>query len=129
MKPAIILSAALALAGCSSASSDNRAEAMAAAKQLPPAFLGRWGITPADCDFSRSDTKGLLTVFADRLSFHESTARIDSLERRSPYRIVAALTLTGDGRTWQRRDTLDLASAGTILVRTEPSAAYRYERC
>ncbi|WP_052215496.1 hypothetical protein [Sphingomonas sp. ERG5] len=102
-----------------------------AARTLPPAFLGRWGITPADCDFSRTDTKGLVTVFADKLSFYDSTAKIDALTHRSQYKVTADLIFTGEGRTWTKRAALELVTAGTALLRTEqsPAATYRYERC
>ncbi|MGH6614679.1 hypothetical protein [Sphingomonas sp.] len=148
---------AFTLAACSSEPSDNQAaasiEATVAANQssdaarglpksdvpspakeaktLPPAFLGRWGIMPADCDFSRTDTKGLVTVFADKLSFYASTAKVDALTRQSQYKMTADLNFTGEGRSWQKRTTLELVTAGTALVRTEqsPAATYRYERC
>ena len=152
---------ALALAGCSSDASEdakekaaaanieavveqNEAQAAAlglprsgtpspakAAKTLPPAFLGRWGITPADCDFSRSDTKGLVTVFADKLSFYESTAKVASLSAVSQYKVIADLNYTGEGQAWRKRTTLELITAGTALLRTEqsPAATFRYERC
>ncbi|QNQ07857.1 hypothetical protein [Sphingomonas alpina] len=152
-----LVALALTLAACSSEPSDNQAaasieatiaanessdaarglpksdapSAAKAAKTLPPAFLGRWGITPADCDFSRTDTKGLVTVFADKLSFYASTAKIDALSRQSQYKMTADLNFTGEGRSWQKRTTLELVTAGTALVRTEqsPAATYRYERC
>ena len=105
----------------------------AEAPSLPAEHLlfNGWGITPADCDFSRSDTKGLVTVFADKLSFYESTAKVASLSAVSQYKVIADLNYTGEGQAWRKRTTLELITAGTALLRTEqsPAATFRYERC
>jgi len=101
------------------------------ATALPPAFEGHWGMRPADCDISRADTKGLLIVKGDTLTFYEATATAKVIGGPSRYKVVAELSYTGEGREWQTRETLELTAAGTVLLRTgqSPAKTYRYERC
>ncbi|TPG38624.1 hypothetical protein EAH79_16020 [Sphingomonas koreensis] len=105
--------------------------AAVAAETLPTAFVGRWGLTPGDCDFSRSDAKGLLIVEPRSLRFYESTASIAALDKASPDDVTARLDFKGEGQTWQTTTRLALDAAGTALVRTEqsPPHIYRYSRC
>jgi len=97
---------------------------------LPPAFEGRWGLTPADCDVARSDTKGLLVIRGSTLTFYTASATARVVGGPSRYKVVADLTFTDKGATAPRRDRLALTAAGTVLQRTEPGGqTYRYERC
>jgi hypothetical protein len=97
---------------------------------LPPQFEGRWGITPADCDVARSDTRGLLVIRASTLTFHAASATAKVIGGPSRYKVIADLTFSGKGAVPTRRDQLELTSAGTVLQRSEPSGkTYRYERC
>ena len=98
---------------------------------LPPAFDGHWGMRPADCDISRADTKGLLIVKGDTLTFYEATATAKVVGGPSRYKVVADLNYKGEGQEWRTRETLELTAAGTVLLRTgqSPTKTYRYERC
>ena len=98
---------------------------------LPPAFEGRWGMHPADCDIARSDTKGLLIVKGNTLTFYEATATAKVIGGPSRYKVVADLSYKGEGQQWQTRETLELTAASTVLQRTgqSPVKTYRYERC
>ncbi|WP_156363699.1 hypothetical protein [Sphingomonas sp. Leaf357] len=102
-----------------------------AAAALPPAFEGHWGMRPADCDISRADTKGLLIVKGNTLTFYEATATATVVGGPSRYKVVADLAYKGEGREWRTRETLELTAAGTVLQRTgqSPVKTYRYERC
>ncbi|MEG3123292.1 hypothetical protein [Sphingomonas sp. GB1N7] len=101
------------------------------AAALPPAFEGRWGMNPADCDIARSDTKGLLIVKGNTLTFYEATATATVVGGPSRYKVVADLAYKGEGQEWRTRETLELTAAGTVLQRTgqSPVKTYRYERC
>lgn len=97
---------------------------------LPPAFEGRWGMTPADCDIARGDTRGLLSITGSKLTFWDAGATASVVGGSSRYKVVADLALSDHGRKWQRRDTFELTNAGTTLQRTEAAGkTYRYERC
>ena len=96
---------------------------------LPPQFEGRWGITPADCDVARSDTKGLLVIRGSTLTFYTASAVAKVIGGPSRYKVIADLTFTDKGVA-PRRDQLELTSAGTVLQRAEPGGkTYRYGRC
>ncbi|MEO5866279.1 MAG: hypothetical protein ABIS14_10715 [Sphingomonas sp.] len=109
----------------------NRAEAAKLAHAIPTALRGRWGMTPGDCDISRSDTKGLLIVSKDKLDFYESKARVDGLSKVSQNEVTADLMFSGEGKTWRAREHLRTGVAGTRLLRTEeaPHKTFRYVRC
>ncbi|RVT42399.1 hypothetical protein ENE74_06385 [Sphingobium algorifonticola] len=98
---------------------------------IPTAFLGRWGMVPNDCDTSRSDTKGLVTVSPDALKFYESMGKLETIEAISPTEVKATFAFTGEGQSWTKTMTLSLAEAGTVLVRTEqdPAATFRHTKC
>ena len=104
-------------------------KASALAYDVPPSFVGRWGLTPADCDPDRADTKGLLTIASDKLSFYESKGRVDRITRHSPYDVTLALDMTGEGQSWTSTMRLTLDAASTRLIRTEGDRSYRYQRC
>ena len=101
------------------------------ANSFPPAMQGRWGLVAADCDVSRGDTKGLLTIGPDTLKFYESTGTITAIEAPSRYKVRAKLDFEGEGQKWQKVTTLELVMADTHLVRTEtdPAETFRYEHC
>lgn len=151
MKHVALIATMLFLAACSSKSPQSDvalANAEAVAKpvpglpvtdkksllrpdSLPPAFEGRWGEKPSDCDFSRSDTTGLLRLKGDTLNFYESTATAKLVGGASRYKVIADLTFRDSGKTWQARETYELTAGGTVLLRTAPALGktYRYERC
>lgn len=102
-----------------------------AINEIPTAFLGRWGMVPNDCDVSRSDTKGLVTVTPDALKFYESMGRLESIEGVSPTEVKATFAFTGEGQSWTKTMTLALDEGGTTLVRTEqdPAGTFRHQKC
>jgi hypothetical protein len=103
--------------------------AHALAYEVPPSFVGRWGMTRADCNPDRSDTKGLLTISPDKLGFYESKGRVDRIVRHSPYDVTLRLDMTGEGQSWTSTMRLTLDAASTRLIRTEGDRSYRYQRC
>lgn len=103
--------------------------AHALAYQIPTSFVGRWGMTPADCDPDGPAVKGLLTITDDSLKFWESKGNVQQIVRHSPYDITLDLTMTGEGQSWTSTTRLVLDAAATQMVRTEDSRSYRYHRC
>ncbi|MHC9418156.1 hypothetical protein ACYZX9_06130 [Sphingomonas citri] len=105
-------------------------ETAALARAFPTDFLGYWGVSYDDCQLANTNATGRINVDADTIRFHESKARVQRLEQRSPYEVVADLRFDGgEGATWERRDRFTLEQGGTILVRTEAPNVQRYRRC
>lgn len=107
------------------------ATATRAEKGLPTAFLGRWGMVENDCDLSRSDTKGLVTVSPESLKFYESLGTLKSMEAVAPTEVKATFAFSGEGQEWTKTMTLKLENGGTTLVRIEqdPAATFRHKKC
>lgn len=97
--------------------------------RLPSAFVGRWGLVPADCTSTGGDNKGLMTVTPDRLAFYESRATIARLEGVSPTELRATLAFTGEGQEWREETGLVLEDGGRVLVRVVDGERLRYTRC
>ena len=106
----------------------------AAANEIPSAIQGMWGMTEADCDRSRGDSKGNLRVGANKLEFYESVARLGKIQERDASRIRATYTFEGEGQTWSMDVVLDAQDDGERLVRRDygPDALpgpLQYRRC
>ena len=112
-----------------SASGGARAGAIAMDGRIPAAFLGRWGLVPADCTSTAGDNKGLMTVEPDRLTFYESRAAIAKLEGVSPTELRATLAFTGEGQEWTQQTPLILENEGNSLTRVADGQTLRYTRC
>ena len=98
---------------------------------IPMAFRGRWSMVEADCDVSRSDTKGLVTVDAESLKFYESVGRVKTIDVVSPVEVKATFAFSGEGQSWTKVMALKLDEGGTTLVRVEqdPSGTFRHKKC
>lgn len=101
---------------------------------IPNGFEGRWGMVPNDCDPTRADTKGLLTIVGNRLSFYESRGSAGGIRQLEPSRIGFDLSMSGEGMTWSEPTTLTLLDDGKTLVREVTGApdragSFRYSRC
>lgn len=104
------------------------------ATAIPADMRGRWGLVSADCDPSRSDAKGLLTITADKLEFYESVATLDEIEEATPTRLRATFDFIGEGMTWERDMLIELQDDGRALLRREfgedaAPDAFRYAQC
>lgn len=121
--------------GVPDVSSPSASDLRRQARHFPAALQGKWGLTPADCDISRSDTKGVMTVRGDAVSFYDASAVVSAVPEKSSYRIVADLDYRGGGRTWRRRERFEVVNGGTMLQRTAPvppgtpPRTFRYEHC
>jgi len=101
---------------------------------VPAGFQGRWAMVPNDCDRSRADTKGLLTIVGNRLSFYESRGDARGIRQTQPRQIAFDLPMSGEGMTWSEPTTLTLLDDGRTLVREakgspDRAGAFRYSRC
>jgi hypothetical protein len=102
--------------------------------QIPAAVQGRWGLGANDCDPSRDDAKGLLTIGPDTLKFYESRATLGEIREIDESRIRASFDFSGEGMTWTRDEVLDAQDGGKTLVRREygedaAPGPLRYTRC
>lgn len=108
-----------------------QAQASAVAFDIPVAFVGRWGMTKADCDPDGTAVKGMLTITPTALKFWESKGHVQRIVRHSPYDISLDLDMTGEGQSWTSNTRLTLDAATTVLDRSEAGKPdhYRYQRC
>ena len=101
----------------------------APAAAIPAALHGRWGMTPADCTSTKGDTKGLLVVSGDRLTFYESRAVPARNVRISGDSIGADFDFTGEGQSWTKFETLQLKKDKLVRTESSPMASFTYARC
>lgn len=126
-----------AMDGTSSADGSAPANATAATAAAPlaptaaiPASLhGRWGLTPADCTSTKGDTKGLLVISSDRLTFYESRALPARNIRTTSDSFSADFAFTGEGQSWTRFETLQIKRDMLIRTESRPMASFTYARC
>ncbi|MBB6505598.1 hypothetical protein F4693_002590 [Sphingomonas endophytica] len=98
-------------------------------RAFPAEFLGYWGAGNNDCELANTEATGRINIDADTIRFHETRARVQRMDRRSPQEVVADLRFSGKGQSFQTREIYRLDAGGTALVRTSPSATQRYRRC
>jgi len=101
---------------------------------LPAAMQGRWGLVAEDCEPGRADGKGLLIISPRRLEFYESVASLSRISDATPNRVRASFAFTGEGMSWQRDMTIEVADDGRTLVRREfgedaATEPLRYSKC
>lgn len=99
------------------------------ANVIPAAFQGRWGLTPADCTSTRGDTKGLLTIAADKLTFYEARAIPAGTLKQTKDSVSGDFNFTGEGQNWKRYQVLELQNSKLVRTESGPMASYTYARC
>jgi hypothetical protein len=98
-------------------------------RAFPTEFLGYRGAGNNDCELANTEATGRINIDADTIRFHETRARVQRMDRRSPQEVVADLRFSGKGQSFQTREIYRLDAGGTALVRTSPTATQRYRRC
>lgn len=88
------------------AAATNVAEAPVGNATIPAQYRGRWGINVADCDPSRSDNKGLITIAEKTIRFYEATATLKEQRPAIATAFSGNFGFTGEGQTWERVETL-----------------------
>ena len=94
---------------------------------IPAQYRGRWGMTPADCDASRSDNKGLLRIDAQTLRFYESVASLQEQRPAIATSFAGVYSFEGEGQTWER--VVTLTRTGDTLKRAQTDGTFTYQRC
>lgn len=107
----------------------NVGDASGTTSSIPAAFQGRWGLTPADCVASRSDTKGLLVVAADSMRFYEAQAKPTGELRLTSKSVSGSFAFTGEGEKWTKHQVLELKDHKLVRTDSDPMASYTYARC
>lgn len=100
-----------------------------AAKTIPAALHGRWGLVPGDCTTTRGDEKGLVTITAGEFRFYESVARPGSVTERTDSRIGGKFDFTGEGMEWTNQMTWSAAGNKLTRVDSEDNSRLVYTRC
>ena len=101
----------------------------AAATAIPAALHGRWALTPADCTSTKGDTKGLLVVSRDGLTFYESRALPARNIRTTSDSFGADFAFIGEGQSWNRFETLRITKGRLVRTESRPMASFTYVRC
>jgi hypothetical protein len=98
---------------------------------IPAAFLGRWGMVPADCTSNRGDAKGLIEIEPTGIKFYESRATLSRVTGNFPENFTGTFAFAGEGQNWTRSQNLKLTGSSNTLIRseTDPAASFTYKRC
>lgn len=113
------------------------ASVTAPAGPIPPTMQGRWGLTAADCDPTRTAAEGLLVVEANGLQFYESRGVVEQVMMSGPYEVRARFSYIGEGMAWEREERLlltDTRDGRRVLIRVQldkegEQRSYTYRRC
>lgn len=97
------------------------------ASMIPSQYRGRWGMVAADCDRSRSDAKGAITVGERTILFYESTATLKEQRPAIATSFSGLFDFTGEGQNWQK--VMTFTRTGDTLKRAEESGTFTYTRC
>lgn len=94
---------------------------------IPAQYRGGWGMNANDCDPSRSDNKGLMTVEANRIRFYESVASLQERRPSTADSFSGTFSFVGEGQSWERAVTL--TRDGNVLTRAQSEGTFTYKRC
>jgi hypothetical protein len=92
---------------------------------IPAAYQGRWTGEGDQCGDRAAALE--LTVTPDRLIFHESVGRAETVRSGGDNRIMVDAAFTGEGQSWRRG--LMLARAGNRLIVTNDGTDVARKRC
>jgi hypothetical protein len=101
--------------------------AVPGAATIPSQYRGRWGMNAADCDPSRSDNKGLITIGERSIRFYESTAKLKEQRPAIATSFAGLFAFTGEGQSWEK--VVTLTRTGDSLKRADDEGSYSYTRC
>lgn len=94
---------------------------------IPGQYRGRWGMNANDCDQSRSDAKGAITIGERTIRFYESTATLKEQRPAIATSFSGLFGFTGEGQTWQK--VMTFTRTGDTLKRAEEEGTFTYKRC
>ena len=111
------------------ATAATAAAPLAPTAAIPASLHGRWGLTPADCTSTKGDTKGLLVISSDQLTFYESRALPARNIRTTSDSFGADFAFTGEGQSWTKFETLRITNGKLVRTESSPMASFTYVRC
>ena len=94
---------------------------------IPGQYRGRWGMNANDCDQSRSDAKGAITIGERSIRFYESTAMLKERRPAIATSFAGLFAFTGEGQSWQK--VMTFTRTGDTLKRAEEEGTFTYKRC
>lgn len=97
------------------------------ASMIPSQYRGRWGMTAADCDQSRSDAKGAITIGERTIRFYEAVATLKEQRPAIATSFAGLFAFTGEGQNWQK--VMTFTRTGDTLKRAEEGGTFTYRRC
>ena len=97
------------------------------ARMIPGQYRGRWGMVAADCDQSRSDAKGAITIGERSIIFYESRAILKEQRPAIATSFSGLFAFTGEGQSWEK--VMTFTRTGNTLKRAEESGTFTYTRC
>ena len=97
------------------------------ANMIPSQYRGRWGMVAADCDQSRSDAKGAITIGERTIRFYEAVATLKEQRPAIATSFSGLFAFTGEGQNWQK--VMTFTRTGDALKRAEESGTFTYKRC
>ena len=96
-------------------------------QMIPAQYRGRWGMVAADCDRSRDDAKGAITIGERNIIFYESRATLTEQRPAIATSFSGLFAFTGEGQNWQK--VMTFTRTGDTLKRAEESGTFPYKRC
>jgi len=97
------------------------------ASMIPGQYRGRWGMVAADCDKSRSDAKGAITIGEKSIRFYEATATLKEQRPAIATSFAGLFAFTGEGQSWEK--VMTFTRTGDTLKRAEETGTFTYKRC
>jgi hypothetical protein len=97
------------------------------ASMIPGQYRGRWGMVAADCDQSRSDAKGAITIGEKSIRFYEATATLKEQRPAIATSFAGLFAFTGEGQSWEK--VMTFTRTGDTLKRAEETGTFTYKRC
>jgi hypothetical protein len=81
---------------------------------IPPAFVGEWNESLADCGTDNNDTR--LRVEPTRLLFYESVAQVKDVSLQGARTATIKGSFSGEGETWNDTYRMTLSQSGNELT-------------
>jgi len=81
----------------------------------------------ADCDQSRSDAKGAITIGEKSIRFYEATATLKEQRPAIATSFAGLFAFTGEGQSWEK--VMTFTRTGDTLKRAEETGTFTYKRC
>ena len=97
------------------------------ASMIPGQYRGRWGMVAADCDKSRNDAKGAITIGEKTIRFYEATATLKEQRPAIATSFAGLFAFTGEGQSWEK--VMTFTRTGDTLKRAEETGTFTYKRC